>query len=180
MPRNRSRHGGASLVEIAVALAITAALCAMAVPAYARWMAEQRLLEEARRLSLALTLARSEAIKRNGRVELCAAPTAAGCAPTGGWNQGFLVFQDLAGDGDYDAGDPVLVHEPASPAGTSIVGNAPVARYVSFTHSGHARRADGALQMGTFTVCATGLRAIKVVLANSGRTRIDRDSATCP
>jgi len=39
---------------------------------------------------------------------------------------------------------------------------------------------NGALQMGTFVVCKPGQKAINVVLANSGRARIDRTAQTCP
>jgi type IV fimbrial biogenesis protein FimT len=55
-----------------------------------------------------------------------------------------------------------------------------VADYVSFTSLGHARRHDGALQMGSFTVCRAGEDALKVVLANSGRVRVDTTREVCP
>jgi type IV fimbrial biogenesis protein FimT len=171
---------GFSLVELCVALAIAAVLLGYGVPGYARWLAEQRLMDEARRLSESLALARSEAIKRNGRVQLCAAASRAACASAGGWHQGLLMFDDLDGNADVDPDERVVAFEPSAAQGVTIVGNAPVERYVSFTYSGHARKIDGALQMGTFTVCASGLRAIKVVLANSGRARIDRTAAVCP
>jgi hypothetical protein len=34
--------------------------------------------------------------------------------------------------------------------------------------------------MGTFTVCRSGQRAVDVVLANSGRARIQKTGAMCP
>jgi hypothetical protein len=51
---------------------------------------------------------------------------------------------------------------------------------VSYTAFGYARLLSGALQMGTFGVCKSGQKAIHVVLANSGRVRIDRTGAPCP
>jgi uncharacterized protein YjhX (UPF0386 family) len=39
---------------------------------------------------------------------------------------------------------------------------------------------NGALQMGTFTVCRSGQRALHVVLANSGRVRTERTDIPCP
>jgi hypothetical protein len=50
---------------------------------------------------------------------------------------------------------------------------------VSYTSFGFARTLNGALQMGTFVVCKPGQNAIKVVLANSGRARIDRTTQPC-
>jgi archaellum component FlaG (FlaF/FlaG flagellin family) len=60
-----------------------------------------------------------------------------------------------------------------------VHGNAPVANYVSFTALGHARMLNGALQMGTLQVCLSGYDAIKVVLANGGRARIERTQERC-
>ena len=61
-----------------------------------------------------------------------------------------------------------------------IVGNAPVADYVSYTSLGFARLRTARLQMGTFSVCSPRQRALHVVLANSGRVRIDRTTIPCP
>ena len=63
---------GFTLVELAVALAITAVLLGMAAPSFSRLVAEQQLRNEARRLSDAIFHARSEALKRNGPVVICA------------------------------------------------------------------------------------------------------------
>jgi type IV fimbrial biogenesis protein FimT len=60
-----------------------------------------------------------------------------------------------------------------------VRGNAPVQSYVSYTNLGHARTLTGALQMGTLVVCKPGLDALNVVLANSGRTRIDKTHNRC-
>ena len=73
-----------------------------------------------------------------------------------------------------------IIRERPATDGVTIRGNRPVADYVSYTAAGHARRFDGALQMGTFTVCRPGLRARKVVLASSGRTRVETTAETCP
>jgi type IV fimbrial biogenesis protein FimT len=63
--------------------------------------------------------------------------------------------------------------------GIAITGNRPVSDYISFTSIGHARRHDGALQMGTLTICRRGQGAQKVVLANSGRVRLDVTGEVC-
>ena len=54
-----------------------------------------------------------------------------------------------------------VAHDRAAAPGITIRGNLPVADYVSYTSLGYARRTDGALQMGTFTVCRTGHKARK-------------------
>jgi type IV fimbrial biogenesis protein FimT len=57
--------------------------------------------------------------------------------------------------------------------------NRPVADYVSFTPLAQARLVNGGLQMGTLTVCRPGHAAIRVVLANSGRVRLESSAESC-
>lgn len=175
-PRGR----GYTLVEIAVGLAITALLLGSAVPSFARLVAEQQLRNEARRLSDAILHARSEALKRNGAVVICASLPADPCGPTRRWHEGWLMFADADDDGAPGAAEPTLGHDgPAAPR-VAMLGNRPVAHYLRFDWTGRARTLSGALQMGTIEVCRPGLVGYHVVLANSGRTRIDRMRAACP
>jgi len=175
-PRGR----GYTLVEIAVALAILAMLIGSAAPSFARLVAEQQLGNEARRLSDAILHARSEALKRNGAVVICASVPADPCGPTRDWHEGWLMFADANGDGEPGPGEPSIGHDgPAAPQVT-MTGNRPVAHHLRFDWSGQARTLSGALQMGTFEVCRPGLAGYRVVLANSGRTRVERMGGTCP
>ena len=80
---------------------------------------------------------------------------------------------------DIDSDEQVLRREGAAPDGITVQANHPVADYVSYTSLGHARLLSGALQMGTFVVCKPGQDALKVVLANSGRARIDKTRDRC-
>ena len=79
-----------------------------------------------------------------------------------------------------DAPATVIAREPAARRGITIRGNRPVADYVSYTSLGYARRIDGALQMGTFATCRTGYKLRKVILANSGRARVEQTTEDCP
>jgi type IV fimbrial biogenesis protein FimT len=171
---------GVTLVELAIALAIASLLVALAAPPWRGHIAAGELRERAEALASALAAARSEAIKRGTRVDLCPSTDRATCAPSGQWESGWLGFvNDTAAPGPAP-GAPQFAGERGARTGITIRGNAPVANYVSYTALGHARRRDGALQMGTFTVCRHGQQALKVVLANSGRTRIDATAEACP
>jgi type IV fimbrial biogenesis protein FimT len=164
---------GFTLLELMAALAIAGVVFALGVPGLGAWMTEQALQERADALLHALDLARSEAIKRGARVDLCPGATACsgGALP---WEGGWAIVADA------DRGGSAIAHERAATPGITIRGNRPVADYVSYTSFGHARRFDGALQMGTFTVCRPGHRARKVILANSGRARIETSPDQCP
>lgn len=63
-------HGGFSLIELIVGLAILGFLMALGVPQYATFLANSRLRATAEGVSNGLNLARAEAVKRNARVEL--------------------------------------------------------------------------------------------------------------
>ena len=179
MARHRRGVAGVTLIELLVALTILSLLLTLAVPAYGRWMAEYRQRNQAQALAAALTLARSEAIKHGFRVNVCKSRDGRLCADDGGWTPGWLMHTDDNANGQVDDDEDVVRAEPAPPDKITIVGNRPVADYVSYTSLGHARLSNGALQMGTFTVCSSGLTALKVILANSGRVRIVKTSEPC-
>jgi type IV fimbrial biogenesis protein FimT len=163
-----------TLVEAMMALAITGIMFALGAPTLGAWLAEQQLQDRADALVHALDLARGEAIRRGDRVDVC--PGGGGCdAGVMPWEGGWVVVPH-----DARAGVSVLAVERPAASGITIRGNRPVADYVSFTSAGHARRFDGALQMGTFTVCRSGQRARRVILANSGRARIETSADVCP
>jgi len=164
-----------TLVELMIALAIAGIVCALGAPTLGAWLAEHQLQDRADALVHALDLARSEAIRRGNRVDVC--PGDGACeAGAMAWEGGWVVVPD---DTRATAMD-ILARERSAPAGITIHGNRPVADYVSYTSAGHARRFDGALQMGTFTLCRSGQRARKVILANSGRARIETSADACP
>ncbi len=126
-----------------------------------------------------MQLARSEAIKRGHRVNLCKSPDGIQCVDSGTWDQGFLIHVDTGNKGEVDAEDAILQFERPAPD-LRVSANKPLSDYVSFTAFGHARMLSGALQMGTFTMCKTGFRGVDVVLVASGRVRIARSKAVCP
>jgi type IV fimbrial biogenesis protein FimT len=177
----RSLRGprGASLLELLVASAIAAALLLLAAAGHRAWIADLEQRDRVEAMAAAMSLARSEAIKRNLRVNLCPSSDGAHCAPGGRWEAGFIVFADTNGDGDRDDSEAIVhVTGPAYP-GIVVAANKPVADYVSYTAFGHTRMVNGALQMGTFTVCRPGNRAVAVVLANGGRVRVERLKTAC-
>lgn len=174
------RTAGLTLVELVIGLAVLALLFGLALPAFARYLGELQLLGEARRLSEAVMLARSEAIKRNAHVVLCAASARSPCGSLAHWHEGWIAFVDENANALPDPGEQLLGREGPAADGVSGVGNKPVANYFRFNYLGQARLTSGALQMGTVDVCRPGLRGYHVVLANSGRTRIVRAPAICP
>lgn len=82
-PVARQRQRGLTLPELMTVLVIMAVLGAIAAPAYGNWVAAMRARATSTDLHTALTVARSEAIKRNAEITL--APAA------GGWLAGWRI-----------------------------------------------------------------------------------------
>jgi type IV fimbrial biogenesis protein FimT len=178
-PRCRPKTGW-TLVELMLGLAIAGLLLILALPFYGEWIADYQVLNHAQLLAGTMNIARAEAVKRGRRVNLCKSADRVQCSALGGWEAGYVVHVDSDRDGAVDAGDAAFrVQGPATP-GITIRGNRPVDDYVSYTSLGTARLLNGGLQMGTITVCKSGRRAIDVVLANSGRARVQKTAMICP
>ena len=175
-----ARMAAFTLVELTVALAIAGLLGALALPAFHDWLGAYQLANHARHLAESMTRARTEAVRRGHRVNLCKSSNRNQCDDRGSWDAGFLMFVDIDHDGRVGADEPVLGSDSAAPPGVTVSANRPLDDYVSYTNLGTARLLNGALQMGTFTICRSGQRALNVVLANSGRVRVERTAHRCP
>jgi len=165
---------GITLIELMTVMAILAVLLGLGSASFNRLMESTRLRTLSNDLLNDLRLTRSEAILRGERVVMCAAATADACSNVAGWHQGWLLFQDANNNGWRDAGEPVLRFRPAAPAGWTMAGNSPVARYVSYDALGATRLTGGAFQAGTVTICRSGASnapARRVIINSVGRPR---------
>jgi type IV fimbrial biogenesis protein FimT len=169
-----TRSRGFTLVELLVTSTIAAILTVVAVPAMTGMLDTQRRISSVNRFLASLHMARSEAIKRNGRAVVCKSANGSQCAITGGWDQGWIVFHDANNNASVDAGESLLQHQAPLGDRLRLTGNLPVARYVSYSALGTAKKVSGAFQAGSFTLCpAAGLpgTARKIVLSRTGRPR---------
>lgn len=169
-----------TLVEMLVGLAVAAILLRLVEPAFAEWILSIRVMQEAQHLANGMNLARSEAIKRGLRVNLCKSADGRQCTPGSAWHGGWIIHADPEAAGQIVApSDLVRAWGPVQP-GVTVSANRPLADYVSYTAYGHARMLNGALQIGTLTVCAHNQKAVDVVLSAGGRARIARTPSICP
>ena len=90
-PGQCSRHGGFTLVELMVGIALLAILLSVAIPSYQSVIANQNLGAAAAALQSAIALTRSEAVKRNGSVSL-------NPVTTGDWADGWWIANPASPD----------------------------------------------------------------------------------
>lgn len=168
---------GFTLIELLVVLVIVAVLAMVGVPSMAGIMDSIKLSSASNVFLSSLHLARSEAIKRNGRVVLCKSADGVSCASSGGWEQGWFVFHDANNNSTIDSDEAVIARTQPLLGNLRLTGNSSVARYVSFVSTGATKLVSGAFQAGTLTLCrlsASGGEARQIILNAAGRPRIQR------
>ena len=150
---------GFSLIELIVTLSVASILMTLAVPSFSSFVKDNRLITQTNDFVTALNLARSEAIKRGDRVTVCKSSDQVSCSGSGGWNQGWIVFDDINGDGvvTSPATNVLRVHGSLS-GGVSLNGDAGASLddYVSYVSSGATQKIVGgitATQSGLLALC---------------------------
>lgn len=92
---------GFTLIELIIAIALLAIFVGLAVPSFFTAIQNNRITGQANELLTAFQLARSEALKRNRSVVVCASDDGEECQ--GSWASGWLVAEDNAGAGSSSA-----------------------------------------------------------------------------
>lgn len=168
---------GFSLIELLVAISIAALLVTIAAPSLAQLVTSLQLSAASNTFVSGLHLARSEAIKRNGRVVLCKTSDGIVCADTGGWEQGWIIFHDANNNSLRENAEQIIHRQLALPASLRMTGNLNVATYVSFVPTGGTKLAGGGFQAGTLTLCRESLSAgdaRQIILNAAGRPRVQK------
>jgi type IV fimbrial biogenesis protein FimT len=151
---------GFTVVELMMTIAVAAILLGIAVPSFNNAILGYKLSAYANNLAAGAFLARSEAIKRNATVTMCASSDGASCTG-GGWEQGWIVL----------AGTDVLQQHPAATNGFKLTGTV---SSIIFQPTG-----VGATP-GTITVCRAtpepGAQERLVAVSATGRPSISKTS----
>ena len=136
-------------MELMVTIAIAAILVGIAIPSFTSTIASNRLTTSANELVTALNLARSEAVKRGMRITLCKSANGSSCTTSGtvNWSQGWIIFTDQNNNAAYDSSTETLLRAQANSANAStMVGNTPVADYISYIATGLGKLINGAFE----------------------------------
>jgi len=173
--RNRFSTSGFTLLEALVVMALLGILVSMAVPALSGLRARHQLQAQADGLLNSLVLARSEAMRRQQRVSLCARATDATCDANGEWQQGWLVFTDPNNNGLRDAGEAVIEVHAALPTGVQMGATQSVKAYFSYGAEGRSMNTNGAFMAGTWRFCqASASEGWQVVSNALGKPRLQK------
>lgn len=180
---------GFTLVELIITMFIAILIVALGVPAYSNFVDNNRMITTTNELVTDMLVARSEAVKRNNPVTICASSDGASCSNANDWSTGWIVFDDVNANGQVDGATVFRSHG-------QVVGNQMSARitagsattFISFNGDGFPRTAANLVQTATFSICdhrgapAGSEFARSVQLGASGRVRSSSEagSVSCP
>lgn len=181
------RNKGFTLIEMLSVLLIVSILAAMAMPAFDGFMNDSARRSQLININSAIQYARGEAISKSQQVQVCASVDGNTCSGVVTWDDGWIVFADVNGNGATDYGtftcdadeDCLLKSYPALTRGGTLRSDA---AQVTFNELGE--RDSGAT---TFTLCSVDSLLVNdpvdshvITMNAAGATFVTLGSAVCP
>ncbi len=163
---------GFTLVELLFTIGLLMVLIAVLTPSLADLTRQNQIQTISAKFSQALQLTRNEAIKRNTKMALCKSNSGTQCDNSLNWEDGFILFNDLNGDGKVNRSETVFRVYEKLPAGITLRGNSNIKNRITYKPTGDST------SMGRFVICASGeLQNSEVIFINgTGRIRTGKDA----
>lgn len=147
-----SRNSGFTLIELMLTIAVAAVIAAVAIPNMRDFIRNNRLAAGSNDLLRSLQMARSEAIKRQQVIAVCAssAPDLEDPSCSDGKLTGWFVFVDANNNWQRDTGEEILDRASVD-EGVSVSNDA--TGKVSFAPTGFANSTPGQAQVSRVVLC---------------------------
>lgn len=179
------RESGFTIFELIAVVSIVAISASLAVPSFRETIRNNRIITTSNDVLTGLTLARTEAIRRNQTVTICGSsdPEAAvpSCVGTGAWTDGWVVFVDADNNTQPTNAAEIVRKQAVDAKGIEIIRSGGASR-ISFTPNGLALTFNS-----TVSVCddrkgdsSEHEHMRNVILNNSGRLRIAPPTTAVP
>ena len=176
------KDSGFTLVELMITLVVAAILVTVAIPNFRTLIQNNRLTTEINEFLTAVSITRSEAVKRADRITMCKSSDGAACVATGDWSQGWIIFIDSNNDAAATGEEVLRVHGSLS-TGTTLDGSANLDNYISYESDGTSQLTTGAVQSGTAILCddrgSGNGKGVAINATGRARTISGTDVTTC-
>lgn len=177
----RKKHStGFSLIELMIGLAIAAIVLTLGVPSFSNMIENNQLTTRTNEFMTALTIARSEAVKRGVPVTVCKSTNGADCDDAAaGYEAGWVVFVDDDNDGVRDAGEDLLrVRDPLA-AGYTLRGASAdgIDDFITYAPAGTSS-AGGANSVFALCKDADTTKSREIIVSTTGRAYVDGGDAS--
>jgi type IV fimbrial biogenesis protein FimT len=163
------------MIELMVTVALASVLLAIAVPSFNQMVVSSRLTTQTNEMVAAVSLARSEAIKRNGNVTLCRAATnLTDCATSSGTWQNWIIRTG--------AGTVLRQGNVNTFNATLVMRSTLTNDQVIFGPDGLARTGTGTVNNHTITICSrrsVDRNVRQLVMGAGSRMSTESSNATC-
>lgn len=182
-PVQTPRHAlGFTAIELLIVITILAVLTAMAVPSFGPMIERWRTNQAVNNITSTIYVARSEAIKRGGRVSVRKMANGTdGCSfasTNQEWSCGWIIFVDADENGNLDAGEEIL-QSFQMPTSVNVMNNNSAAsfRFDRWGRTNNINAASFAIVPRAGGVASPAATA--VCFSSGGRVRIVKESVTC-
>lgn len=174
------RGRGFSVIELMITVAVVAILVAVALPSFQQSMRSNRVSTASNELITSVNLARSEALRNPRGAVLCTSQDGSACG--GEWDDGWIVWIDVDGDGSRDNEDRI-VRQVAGRDNLSITATAPggsnFAKRIVFDNRGRVDNDDARVVTIKPEDCKSGaMQQTQINLSRTGQVRSTRQA--CP
>ncbi len=171
------KNDGLTMIELLIVVTIASILLAVGVPGMQDIINGVTVNNQAKTLRSALNYTRSEAVRRNMPVTLCASSDTTSCSDNA-WNEGWLVFVDGDEDGTVDAAEEI-VRVYQGPSGGTQISYSLSDDLISYDAMGFSMNSNSTRR---FELCPADNdvdNAQAVELSATGRVRLTTENISC-
>lgn len=175
------RERGFTVIELMIVLVIASIVISVAIPSFNAMISSNAIASQTNHFSSAVSLARSEAIKRNVSVMVCKR-SGATCSTSAQWENGWIIFADNDADESLDSGEEIRFIE-ALKNNYTLRPSISNLNWLSFQSDGKVEVNTGTFSGVTFRLCgpdADNTESRAVAFNVIGQARLSKGTASCP